>query len=91
MIEKPAKGVRGFLLYSPFTKDYFFRVYGEKDPNGHRKFKDYKLCAEDIEITLNTNYISLYDDEEDEENNKLSYSSKVLGNDKGPRQSFDRH
>jgi hypothetical protein len=32
-----------------------------------------------IEITLNNNYVSLKDDEEDEENNKLNYSSKVLG------------
>jgi hypothetical protein len=37
--EKSAKGVRGFLLYSPVTKDYFFRIY---DPADKRKFTDYK-------------------------------------------------
>jgi hypothetical protein len=71
--EKPAKGVKGFLLYSPFTKKHFFRVY---DPKDKSIFVDYDITAEDIEIELLSNYNSLY---ESEKRNRLGYSSKVLG------------
>jgi hypothetical protein len=71
--EKPAKGVKGFLLYSPFTKKYFFRVY---DPEDKKIFVDYDITAEDIEIELLSNFNSLYEGER----NRLDYSSKVLGN-----------
>lgn len=65
--EKSAKGVKGFLLYSHFNKKYFFRVY-KKD----KTFKDYDLCAEDIEIEILDDCIVLI-------NGKLDYSNKVLG------------
>ncbi len=70
MTEKPAIGVRGFLLYSPFTEQYFFRIYNED-----KTFKDYSLCAEDIEIEIVDDAISLYSGEV---RNKLDYSGEVL-------------
>ncbi len=74
MIEKPAKNVRGFFLYNPFTKKHFFRVYDEKDK---RKFTDYKVCAEDIEVTIHAGGLSLYEGE----SNRLDWSSEALGKD----------
>lgn len=73
MKEKSAKGVKGFLLYSPLTKDYFFRVYNKKDPS---KFKDYKLTAEDIHIELLSDCNALI---EKQGKRYLDYSKKVLG------------
>lgn len=72
--EKRAKGVRGYLLYSPFTKSHFFRVHNKKDPT---KFKDYKITAEDIEIKLMSDFNALVELENGE--NILDYSAKVLG------------
>ena len=77
MIEKPAKGIHGFLLYSPFTKNYFFRVY---DPENKREFTDYELVIEDLEIEILSNDACLY---EGGKENKLDYSSKVLGRTNG--------
>lgn len=73
--EKKAKGVRGYLLYSPITKNHFFRVHNKKDPT---KFKDYQITAEDIEIKLLSNFNALI--ELDTGEKILDYSSKVLGN-----------
>lgn len=70
--EKGAKGVRGFLLYNPFTKNHFFRTYSKKD-----RFKDYKITAEDIEIKLLSNFNALI--ELDGGENILDYSSEILG------------
>ena len=68
--EKPAKDKRGFLLYSPARQGYFFRIYkGES-------FKDYDLIAEEIEVKIVEDWISLY---ESEERNKLDFSTKALG------------
>jgi hypothetical protein len=75
MKETSGDGVTGFLLYNPFNKNYFFRVYNEADRS---QFIDYKICAEDIEVTLVGNFVSLYEGE-DGEKNRLDYSSKVLG------------
>lgn len=72
--EKRAKGVRGYLLYSPFTKTHFFRVHSKKDPT---RFKDYKITAEDIEIKLMSDFNALVELENGE--NILDYSAKVLG------------
>lgn len=71
--EKKAKGVKGFLLYSPYHKSHFFRVYNNKNKG---KFKDYKITAEDIEIRLLSDFNSLI--EFDDGNNVLDYSSKVV-------------
>lgn len=69
--EKPAVGVTGFLLYSPVTQTHFFRVYNAADENGRKTYSDYKLCAEDIEITIVDKFISLHKDE----NPRLDYAS----------------
>jgi hypothetical protein len=72
MKEKSAKGVKGYLLYSPFDKRHIFRVYDEKNKG---QFTDYQIIAEDIEIKINSDYYSLI--------NKdglyiLDYSKKAL-------------
>lgn len=72
--EREAKGIKGFLLYNPITKNHFFRIHNKKNP---AKFKDYKLTAEDIEIRLLSNFNSLVD--YDDGSKALDYSSEVLG------------
>jgi hypothetical protein len=74
--EKTAKGVKGFMLWNPFSKEYFFRVYDEQDKS---KYQDYRLAADDIEVELLDSYISLYDSGEGGCMNKLDYSGKALG------------
>lgn len=77
-MEKPANKVRGFFLYNPITKRHFFRVYGEVDPKtGRKSFTDYRVSAEDIEVTIEATGLSLYEVEGDK--NKLDWSSKYLG------------
>ena len=73
--EKKAKGIKGYLLYSPVTQTHFFRVHNKKDPT---KFKDYKITAEDIEIKLLSNFNALI--EFDTGGKILDYTSEVLGN-----------
>lgn len=73
--EKKAKGIKGYLLYSPVTQNHFFRVHNKKDPT---KFKDYKITAEDIEIKLLSNFNALIELNTGEK--ILDYTSKVLGN-----------
>jgi len=53
--EIPCKGIKGFLLYDPLKKKYFFQVHNE--PGKH---VNYEICAEDIAITLDDKDISLY-------------------------------
>ena len=78
-METPAKNVEGVLLYNPFENKYFFRIYHDKKVDENiRENTDYKLCAEDIRITITDKYTSLYENEEGKEN-KLEYSSNVLG------------
>ena len=74
--EQSAKGVVGFLLYSPLDKCHFFRVYNKKDK---RKFKDYRITAEDIEVKLMSDFNSLI--EFDSGDKILDYSRKALGKD----------
>lgn len=71
MIEKSAKGIRGYLLYNPFTHQHFFRIYNED-----KTFVDYDVCAEDIAIQILDDGISLY---QSEDRNRLDWSSRVLG------------
>jgi hypothetical protein len=78
MREISAKDVKGFLLYSPFHKSHFFRVYNKKDK---RKFKDYKITAEDIEIKLLSKFNALIEFEGGE--NILDYSSEVVKRNNG--------
>lgn len=74
-VEKPAKGVKGFLLYNPFTDHYWFRVY---NPENKREYKDYKLSIEDLEIEILAGGASLY---ESEEGNRISWASEYLHHD----------
>ena len=76
MIEIPAKGTTGFLLYSPFTGDYFYRVYNPLDKS---KFKDYSLQAEDIEIEVVDEHLVLIESPDPDILGKLDYSAKALG------------
>lgn len=73
--EVSAEGVTGFLLYNPFSKEYFFRVYNEADRS---EFTDYRLAAEDIEVEIKGNFLSLYHSDGGH-SNKLDYTSEVLG------------
>jgi hypothetical protein len=68
--EKPAKSKRGFFLYSPVKQGYFFRIYDGEN------FKDYDLIAEEIEVEMVGDWVSLY---ESEERNVLDFSTKALG------------
>lgn len=76
MVTEPAKGKKGFLLYSPVTEKHFFRVY---DSLVFGTYKDYDLCAEDIEVEILDRHLVLC---EGEDRNRLDYSRKVLGNEK---------
>lgn len=75
--DRPATGVRGFLLSDVFGREsQFFRVYhyGETDENGHTKFTDYEILAEDVEVEILSDDVILNDDEE-----ILDWNTKVLG------------
>lgn len=74
MNEKPAKGICGFFLYCHLTHRHFFRVYSEDKTT----YLDYKVCAEDVKVTIQSNCVSLYEGE-DEEKNRLDWSSRVSG------------
>lgn len=70
MKEQPAKGTKGFILYSPITKDYFFRVYRED-----KSFVDYKICTEEIEVEILSDDLSF---KETPKGLKLDWSEWVL-------------
>lgn len=73
MKETNAKGTKGFILYSPFGGKgrYFFRIYKEDGT-----FEDYDLRCEELEITIDSDFYSLYDSDG---NKFLDFSSEVLG------------
>lgn len=77
---QPAKGKKGHLLYSPFTKTHFFRIY-----DGEGGFTDYDICAEDIEIEILDGHLELY---EEGDRNKLDYSRKALGHESLDKKKF---
>lgn len=64
-----ADGAKGFLLYNPFLKEYFFRIYNED-----KTFVDYDLRTEEIEIQITDpkGFLTL-------EENKLSWSDRARG------------
>ena len=79
--EKPANGVKGYILYNIFDHEYFFRVYD------HGKHTDYRLAAEDIKVEIiSGDHLSLYERESEDEDveNKLDWSSAYLGKSKVP-------
>ena len=67
MTEISAENVEGFILWSPITKQYFFRIY-----NPDKTFTDYDLKTEEIHVKILDSYLVLKD-------NCLSWSSKALG------------
>lgn len=74
MNEKNAKGVKGFILYSPFGRDeerYFFRIYKEDGT-----FEDYDLKCEELEVNIDSDFYSLY---ESDGKKFLDFSSEALG------------
>ena len=76
MSERSAQGIRGFLLYDVIKQQYFFRVYGQLSSETERKsYKDYEISAEDIEIEIQSDDISIY---ESEDSNRLDWSSKAI-------------
>ena len=72
--EDNAKGIKGFLLYSPLISGYFFRTHNKDNPT---EFEDYQITAEDIEIELQSNFNALvkYSDG----SQRLDYTKSVLG------------
>lgn len=72
-MNKPAKGVRGFVLYCPITHRYYFRVYDLEDKSC---FKDYDLMAEDIEVEIIDDHLEFY---EEGDKKRLDYSLTIMG------------
>ena len=66
MNEVPAKGTRGFILWSPVANRYFFRVYRE-----NHEFTDYDLDIEELEVEI-------LDDSAAFCNGRLTWSDRVL-------------
>ena len=70
--ESPARGIDGYIFRSDWdTDDWMFRVYDWDTDD--IDFEDYKILAEDIQIEVLDESISLY-------KGKIDYSSKILGN-----------
>lgn len=70
LVEKPAKGVVGFLFCSGNSP--WFRVYGNK-----HSFKDYLITNYDIDIVIDDNTAVFLDLEGGK--SKIDYSPEVLG------------
>lgn len=70
---KKADGVKGFLLYNPFIKEYFFRIYNED-----KTFVDYDLRTEEIEVQIIDphGFLTL---KEDGDSNELTWSDRAKG------------
>ena len=56
--EKNANGTKGFLMWNPKTQDFIFRVY-----NKDKSFTDYTILCEELELTINSDYYSLFSTE----------------------------
>lgn len=76
MKEKPAKGVKGFIIRSNMDNLdlLYFRVY---DPDDKRKWVDYEIAHSDLEVVIEDDTASFYDKGGHE--GVLDYSSKILG------------
>ena len=70
--ETLAIGTKGYILYSPFSKSYFFRIYKE---NG--EFIDYDIHCEELEVEITSSWVSFYENENGDK--ILDWSSKALG------------
>jgi hypothetical protein len=67
--EKSANGTKGFLMWSPKAQDFVFRVY-----NKDKTFTDYRILCEELELTINSDYYSLFSTEN---RNYIDFSNKV--------------
>jgi hypothetical protein len=67
--EKNANGTKGFLMWSPKAQDFVFRVY-----NKDKTFTDYRILCEELELTINSDYYSLFSTEN---RNYIDFSTKV--------------
>jgi hypothetical protein len=67
--EKSANGTKGFLMWSPKAQDFVFRVY-----NKDKTFTDYRILCEELELTINSDYYSLFSTEN---RNYIDFSTKV--------------
>lgn len=70
--QKPAKGLKGFLLFDPDEKKYYFRVYA-KESNTLPKYLDYKLDVYDMEIEIIDDYVFI-----DPNENSITYRARKL-------------
>jgi hypothetical protein len=68
--EKPAKGVKGFIMVDLISDKTIFRVYGPEKG----QFKDYEIHAEDFEVEITDDSVVLKDEAE-----VLDWSSDILG------------
>lgn len=75
MKESPAKGKKGYLLYSPFGRKehgYFFRIY-----NSDGTFTDYDINCEELEVEILCDSVAFYENENGKKT--LDWSSRALG------------
>ena len=70
-IQKPAKGMKGIILYT-FNNKYVFRVYKEDN-----SFTDYGIHHCDLDVTIDSDDAVLYEYEDGR--NILDHSYEVLG------------
>jgi hypothetical protein len=70
--ENNANGTKGFLMWSPNAQDFIFRVY-----NKDKTVTDYRILCEELELTINSDYYSLFSTE----NRKyIDFSTKTRKN-----------
>jgi len=69
MIEKPAKGTKGFLL-NLMNNEYVFRVYNED-----HSFIDYDIGHYDLEVTIECEDATFYSEDN---RNLLGYSGVIF-------------
>jgi hypothetical protein len=74
MDEKPAKGIQGFILWTPRSGGPVFRVYDENDRS---KFIDYDICHNDLEVEIVSDCAVFR--QSGSRGNTLDYSNAVLG------------
>ena len=71
-IQKPAKGMKGIILYT-FNNKYVFRVYKED-----HSFTDYDILHCDLDVTIDSDDATFYEFEDG--TNALDHSYEVYNN-----------
>jgi len=80
--EKPAKGVRGFILRDFHGDKYFFRIYHHNESGKITGHTDYDLRTEELEVVIEDDAHSFY---ESVMANKLDWSQKTLHGEPGDK------